>query len=251
MRLPKIVTMKILGIAVLTLVVGYILGGWSPRSDIYALEKKIAQLEHKFEERAYGGNPSLSGITQMLNVPDKPDPQSSRGDGESDAKSSADEGAMEPSEASTTEEEGEEPEAENEAEVPDEPESFEKRIEQAAELWGMRSDIARNSFLTNINATEEESGRFDILVEAMNIRLESTIGKWAATLNEDSVPAREAGLRMMNEITDALVLTYDELNRSMPPSWSDDAGNEFQLVDYIDPLVAMPLSGLEDTLQFD
>ena len=66
-----------------------------------------------------------------------------------------------------------------------------------------------------------------------------------------SVPAREAGLRMMNEITDALVLTYDELNRSMPPSWSDDAGNEFQLVDYIDPLVAMPLSGLEDTLQFD
>jgi len=237
--------MKFLGIAVLALVIGYLLGGWAPRSDVYSLENKIAQLELKFEERAYGGNPSLSGITQMLNVPDKSAPIPSG----SEEENTTEPVPAEPSEPSPSEEEGSPVDAEDT--VPEEPESFEERIEQAADLWGMRSDIARDSFLTNINATEEEAGRFDVLVEAMNIRLETTIEKWAQTLNEDSIPSREAGLRMMNEITDALVLTYDELNRSMPQGWTDDAGSEFQLVDYIDPLVAMPLAGVEDKLQFD
>jgi hypothetical protein len=241
-----VTTVKLLGIAVLTLVVGYLLGGWALRSDIYALEEKIAHLEQKFDKRAYDGNPSLSGITQMLNVPEKPSQHSSEIEEQSPAEPAGAEVVNEEKEPSPTEKEDEESDRSKE-----EPETFEERIEQAADLWGMRSDLARDAFLTNINATEEEAGRFDVLVEAMNIRLETTIEKWAETLAEDSIPSREAGLRMMNEITEALVLTYDELNRSMPQGWSDDAGSEFQLVDYIDPLVAMPLSGLDDKLQFD
>ncbi len=90
-----------------------------------------------------------------------------------------------------------------------------------------------------------------MLVEAMNLRLEHAIEIWAGILREESMSGREAGLRMMNEITDALVLTYDEMNRSMPNGWGDAAGVDFQLIDHIDPYVASPLAGLEGKFQFD
>ena len=62
--------MKMLGFSALALLAGFLLGGWSPRSDLYDLEEKVLRLQQKLDDRADNGNPSLSGITRMLNVPE-------------------------------------------------------------------------------------------------------------------------------------------------------------------------------------
>lgn len=232
--------MKLLGFSALALLAGFLLGGWSPRSDLYDLEEKVLRLQQKLDDRADNGNPSLSGITRMLNVPEHGEETSVQETEPGD--SIIEEPGPQASPPSRPEEQLEE---ENESEL------FVDRIERAAELWAIRSDLARDAFLTNIRATEEQAGRFDVLVEAMNLRLEHAIEKWAGILREESMSGREAGLRMMNEITDALVLTYDEMNRSMPNGWGNAAGVDFQLIDHIDPYVASPLAGLEGKFQFD
>jgi hypothetical protein len=133
---------------------------------------------------------------------------------------------------------------------PPDPEEMRRRIEEAARLWEIRAELARDGFLSSIGADEEQSLRFDVLMEAMNIRLEHAIESWAQVLVAGEMPVREVGVRMMNEISEALVITYDEMDRGMPSTWKQNAGPEFQLIDYIDPTVALPLSGVADRLEF-
>jgi hypothetical protein len=127
----------------------------------------------------------------------------------------------------------------------------EERMEEAIELWTIRSELARNTFLTNTGVNEEEVVRFDVLVEAMNLRIETSIAEWADLLRSEQVMPPEAAARMMNDISGAIVLTYDEMDRAMPPAWREDAGPKFQLFDFIDPRVATPLMGMEDQFNFE
>ena len=121
---------------------------------------------------------------------------------------------------------------------------MEEHIEKAAEIWGMRADIARDAFIAEINANDDEAMRFDVLVDAMNLRLETSIEKWADILAGDAMPPREAAIRMMHEISEALVITHDELDRSMPIGWERSTEKDIQLVDFIDPRVALPLTSV-------
>ncbi len=56
----------------------------------------------------------------------------------------------------------------------------------------------------------------------------------------------ETGLRMMNDLSSTLVKAYDDLDRDMPADWRDKAGKEFQLFDFINPEVALPLADIEN-----
>ena len=131
------------------------------------------------------------------------------------------------------------------------PRTFEDNIDKAVELWRVRSDLARGAFLNQVEASEEETLRFDVVMEAMNVRLESTIQRWAEILGEETVPHQEAGIRMMNEITEALTITYDELDRNLAEGWKTNVNETFELTDFIDPSVALPLADVEDKLDFE
>ena len=45
-----------------------------------------------------------------------------------------------------------------------------------------------------------------------------------------------------------VVLTYDEMDRTLPNGWRTSAGRDFSLTDLIDPSVAEPLIDVEDKL---
>lgn len=232
--------MKLLALTVVAFIVGFAFGGWPPRSDLYALRGEMEKVKAQLADKAYSGNPSLSGITQMLNVPKPAAPATPQPE-------AAVEEADEPTETVASDET--EPVAEQKP-GPREPVDFREHIEQAADLWGMRSDLARQSFLDTVAASEEQALRFDVVMEAMNVRLEASITHWAGVLAEDAMPPTEAGIRMMKDITEALALAYDDLDQSLPGSWKRDAGKSFEIVDYIDPLVALPLAGVQDKLDF-
>ena len=129
--------------------------------------------------------------------------------------------------------------------------SLSNRIQQAVELWRLRSDIARSTLIADAGLNEAQAQDLDVLLGAMNLRLGERIGYWAGELARTNyaVLTPETGVRMMNDLTGALVLTYDELDRKMPAGWRTKAGEGANLLDFIDPAVAAPLIGVEQKLQ--
>ena len=53
---------------------------------------------------------------------------------------------------------------------------------------------------------------------------------------------------MMNDLSAALVTTYDELDRTMPEDWRSKSGTNFEAMTFINPAVATPLAEIEDKL---
>lgn len=245
-------TVKIAMLAALALLAGSLLGGWPQATQIYRLQDQVAALELRLEQRAFDGNPSLSGISRMLNVPDSVPPPEPPAEPDPDAGIDLDEEA---------EIDADDADADRVAEAPPEPppepsprppnrDEMRRRIDEAARLWQMRSELARDGFLQAVGADDEQVLRFDVLMEAMNMRLAHSMENWAQVLAEEEMPVREVGVRMMKEISEALVITYDEMDRGMPPGWRQDAGPEFQLIDHINPEVALPLAEVGDRLEF-
>ena len=90
--------------------------------------------------------------------------------------------------------------------------------------------------------------QFDTLVQSMNIRIGETIDNFAANLQDAEEVQMEAGIRLMNAITDSVVLTYDEMDEALQEDWRRESGKEFNLMDFIDPEVGRPLINVQDKL---
>lgn len=124
--------------------------------------------------------------------------------------------------------------------------SLSNSIQHLKKGWDMRRDLARNNLIRQLELPETSVNRFDVLVEAMNLRLGATVDAWSTKLLEQGSVNEEDGLRMMNELSEAMVLTYDEMDRTMPEGWREKVGPKFDLMRFIDPEVLTPLQDLED-----
>ena len=124
--------------------------------------------------------------------------------------------------------------------------SLSNSINHLKKGWDMRRDLARNNLIRQLALPETSVNQFDVLVEAMNLRLGATVDAWSMKLLEQGSVNEEDGLRMMNELSEAMVLTYDEMDRTMPAGWREKVGPKFDLMRFIDPEVLTPLQDLED-----
>lgn len=111
--------------------------------------------------------------------------------------------------------------------------------------WEVRTQLARNNLIKKANLDESSTLQFDVLIEAMNLRLGATVDTWAMRLRDQDALTEESGIRMMNELSQAMVLTYDELDRKLPRGWRERAGAKFELVQFVDPEVLTPLQELD------
>lgn len=121
-------------------------------------------------------------------------------------------------------------------------------IKAAADLWRSRVALARDSFLANVGLNEAQSIQFDAVMGDMNKRLGEKIQKWADELKSADTASTETGVRMFSDLSSTLVQTYDELDQTMPSDWRQKSGDEFKVLDFIDPDVATPLVDVEDKL---
>jgi hypothetical protein len=126
--------------------------------------------------------------------------------------------------------------------------AFKAHMEQAAEVWRMRAEIARGAFASKTGFTEKEMTDFDVLMKSMNVRLEDLFVKTAEQLKAGETFTPETGIRLMNGLTESMVLTYDEMDRKLPATWRQDSGTSFDLVTYVDPVVVKPLVEVSDKL---
>ena len=120
--------------------------------------------------------------------------------------------------------------------------SFREQIESAVELWKTRSELARNSFLSNLSATPEQTQMFDRAITNMNAQLAEKIRQWTDYLKQEQEVTPESAVRMMNDLSSTIVASYDELDKTLPADWRDKAGPEFQLLDFVNPEVALPFA---------
>lgn len=105
----------------------------------------------------------------------------------------------------------------------------ERRLERAQQL--------RSNFVAKAELKEEEAVRFDVLMAALNMRLKEQSTKWREAMDSGAMTRSEVRARAMSEISQAMVLTYDELDRNMPAGWRDQAGEDFNLMTFVEPEV--------------
>lgn len=99
----------------------------------------------------------------------------------------------------------------------------------------IRRATSRSNFVEHAKLSDAQAVRFDVLVAAMNMRLNEQAKIWREAVESGKISRSEARARMMKEFGTALALTYDELDRNMPADWrantSDDGFNLWSFVD--------------------
>ena len=124
-----------------------------------------------------------------------------------------------------------------------------KQLETAAAVWKARSDLARSGFLSTVAETDALAAQFDVSMAAMNLRMSNSVRTWAESVGQRREVSSEDGIRIMSELSSTLVQAYNDLDRTMPAGWRAKAGPEFEVVNFINPEVVMPLTDVEDVLR--
>ena len=124
------------------------------------------------------------------------------------------------------------------------PEDLQARIDEAAELWRTRIQLARAGALEKLGIEAES---FDATIADMNDKLRDSMQAVADLLAQEETMTPELGIKLMGEITTSIAETYDKLGSSLSP---DARGklSEMQLIEFVDPSVAEPLVAVKDKI---
>lgn len=211
---------------------GLVLGGWGPRRELERANAEIARLKARGPRGGDGA--SLNVITGVVGLP-------AAGERRTETPPASKETAPLPQTAAPAT--PAEP-AENRPRI-----SLAERLEEARAAWAVRVDIARNTFVARTGLRDEDLKRFDVVVAAMNLRLQAAFEQLAQAVAAGEEITPERALRIVHDLTGILTLTYDELDRQLPSTWRAAAGDDFDLTDFIDPSVAQPLVAVEPLLE--
>ena len=221
----------------LALLGGLILGSWGPRLEAKKLRTDVEALKKELKERNPNQN-TFGTLTSMMRIPES-DAASRRGP------------PLPPPAVSTN---APAPGGTNAPPRPHRPrEQFRRdlreRIDEGMEAWRIRSDIARNNFVADSGFTPEQAAQFDVLMKAMNIRLRDRLTKFADTVKAGEKLTPESGARVIHDLSGIVVLTYDEMDRTLPTTWRATGSKRLDLADMVEPTVAEPLIDIEKDIQ--
>jgi hypothetical protein len=227
----------------MALLVGMVLGSLPIKGDLRGARSEIEELKKKLASRNTGSD-SLTGINSILRIPAKTAPAQQRNAGRAHSRTHI---------ATSSDTDTESVETTGSLSVATAPEStsgpsatnLNQMLETASAVWKTRTDLARDSFVANVAATPDQVATFDVVMAAMNIRLSNSIRTWVDFAQQEKDITPETGIKIMNDLSSSLVLTYNDLDRTMPGGWRTNAGPKFQVFDFINPDVAKPLTEVE------
>ena len=224
----------------LAALVGIVAGSWGPRED---LEKFKENVREERTQKKVSGTAGFDAFAKLANIPDvaKRRPKS-RTNG------------VERVENVEKVEKGEKVETNGvEVAVQRHPqlsrEDLEARIEGAAELWNTRVEIAKTQWKGKLGIKDEKSSAaFDSAVATMNEALRDTMEALAEEIEKAGKVSPELGLRMMGDLTRNMAEAYDAIGTAVPPERRAEV-SEIPVHEFIDPMVAEPLIGVQDKLE--
>lgn len=241
------------------LLLGLLVGSWSPRAEIASLKQELASTKRLLKKQPERKR-SISEVTSLLGIEGiersrkkeieqkeeiLKEEKTILGAVEEESVESEDSITEELTDTDVVEESGEEKDAPLEMTQ----EEKEAKLDEAVELWKMRVNVARSTFISNTGMSDQQAMQFDVLIENMNLKIGETIDVFAENIEDAEEVQMEAGIRVMNDITESIVATYDSMDETMPKGWRRNTGENFTLVNFIDPEVGRPLVGLEGKLE--
>lgn len=232
------------------LLAGLVLGSWSVKVDLRRAEQEVTRLRKELSRRPASRDGRLTGIASMLKLPDD-----ATGRPRKDAAVSVE--AEAPAPADHTHSGVTNAVAMNRGSGEEDPfgdhrrhrmkhGDLRKQLETAANAWQVRSDLARTGFISKVTENSDQAAQFDVTMAAMNIRLSNSVRTWVDYVKEKQDVDSEAGIRIMSELSTTLVQAYNDLDRAMPADWRTKAGEGFEVVNFINPEVVLPLTEVED-----
>ena len=212
----------------LAAIAGVIAGSWGPREDLESYKESV-QAERT--RKKVSGTAGFDAFAKLANIPDvaKRRPKA-RTNGVEKVETNGVE-AVEQRRPRLSRED------------------LESRIEEAAELWNTRVEIAKTQWKGRLGIKDEKSSAaFDSAVATMNEALRDTMEALAEEIEKAGKVNPELGLRMMGDLTRNMAEAYDAIGAAVPPERRAEV-SEIPVHEFIDPMVAEPLIGVQDKLE--
>ena len=227
----------------LAAIAGVIAGSWGPREDLESYKESV-QAERT--QKKVSGTAGFDAFAKLANIPDvaKRRPKARTNEVERVEKGEKGERVEEIEKVET-----------NGVEVVEQRrpqlsrEDLEARIEEAAELWNTRVELAKTQWKGKLGIRDEKSSAaFDSAVATMNEALRDTMEALAEEIEKAGKVSPELGLRMMGDLTRNMAEAYDAIGAAVPPERRAEV-SEIPVHEFIDPMVAEPLIGVQDKLE--
>ena len=224
-------------------IVGVIVGSWGPREDLESYRESV-QAERT--QKKVSGTAGFDAFAKLANIPDvaKRRPKARTNEVERVEKGEKGERVEEIEKVET-----------NGVEVVEQRrpqlsrEDLEARIEEAAELWNTRVEISKTQWKGKLGIKDEKtSAAFDSAVATMNEALRDTMEALAEEIEKAGKVSPELGLRMMGDLTRNMAEAYDAIGAAVPPERRAEV-SVIPVHEFIDPMVAEPLIGVQDKLE--
>ena len=236
--------------AAVALLAGLVLGSWAPQADLRAARRQLAEQERNPRGRkSTGGAAAIQGVQSLLNLAPKASGARTGAGAPARAAQPTAVGARATLAARTNAVTATAAATSLLSTQGVARASFSNQLDQIRTAWSLRAQIARTNFISRVELDEQQAVDFDVLVAAMNLRLGAAVDDWVARVGKKDAISSEDGVRILNEVSSALVLTYNELDRKMPPNWRENAGPRFELVNLVDPEVLTPLQDVSGLLE--
>ena len=128
------------------------------------------------------------------------------------------------------------------------PEDLRARIDEAAELWRTRIEVARASAIEKLGLDDKSAESFNDALEDMNAKLRESIQIVADRVASSEAMTPELGVRLMGDISTSLAEAYDAIGTCVDEDHRGEV-SKLQLTDFIDPSVGEPLIAVQDKLE--
>lgn len=226
--------------------VAFVLGGMigfvSPNEELQALKKRPSEEVAKTGPAKPANG--FGSFAQLVNIPDAANMKRRRARKEKPAVTAA--VVAETNAVPDNVENDMPPESASEPQELN-PEDLRLRLEEAADLWRTRAEMAKAKAVENLGLDAAGETRFNEAVSAMNEKLRDSMQAIADLLADEESMTPELGFRLMGDLSTTLAESYDAVGAATTPERRGEVSN-LQMIDFVDPMVAEPLIAVQGKL---
>lgn len=223
----------------LAFVVGGVVGYWNNAEDVRLYKEKAAAAEKQADTGKKGGGDGFGSFAQMMQIPKeakRPQRRKSADGGQTNEVAVAKaEGAKDAKEEPASQENFN-------------PEDLRARIDEAADLWRTRIEVAKAAAVEKLGLDAAGQQKFEASLVAMNDRIRESIQTIADALANEEKMTHETNVRLMGDLATSIAEAYDDVGECVDASRRGDV-SEMMLFEFIDPSVAEPLIAVQDKLE--
>lgn len=217
-------------------VIGGLVGYYGP-----AEELRMREIRAKEEAKAKPSvNNALGSFAQMVNIPAEAKRPRRR------PAPPGQEGAADTNEVAESGGPGHPP-GDNKPPENFSPEDLRARIDEAADLWRARIDVAKAAAVERLGLDSAGQQKFEASLTAMNDRIRDSIQTIAEGIANDEKMTHETNVRLLGDLATTLAEAYDEIGECVDEKRRGEV-SEMMLLEFIDPSVAEPLISVQDKI---